>query len=377
MAISLPCRAPASWTACSGLSTCTSHGLCDLFCLCATGSRLKLCVSGPQGNTSLAATTMPNTTPKAPRAIDHVIIRGRFVKKASLRKQRSQTTPGRAQRRVLPGYPSPQPIASSISNQQTLLRFFTPSSSQSSTSESCEAPQVIPKKSDLSVNDAADLAAAVLSKGSAQYIKQIMCKLKAGQLNLEGRPWVQPPEPHREALRINSMRSAAGMPAISAVEVCDLVFLPIVFVWDPNLLFPDAVVKCPVCKLPATGAKDWQQVQSLHTLDSTAVCIVARYRCSRCAATARLTHRKKKNLEFRFLANSQQAIALLPGIVQTCWTPRRVDKHTLVDDNFLGMIKAWVTRGTSFAATASAINELRATHVAQKAVRSADVIIKF
>jgi hypothetical protein len=58
--------------------------------------------------------------------------------------------------------------------------------------------------------DQTDLAAAAFSKGVAPYIKQIMCKLKAGQLNLEGRPWVQPPEPHREAVRINAMRSAAN-----------------------------------------------------------------------------------------------------------------------------------------------------------------------
>lgn len=296
------------------------------------------------------------------------------MKKATLRKQRSQTVPGRTRRRVLPDDPSPLPMASSASNRQTLLRFFA-SSSQSSTSESCAASQVIPKKSDLAASDQTDLAAAAFSKGVAPYIKQIMCKLKAGQLNLEGRPWVQPPEPHREAVRINAMRSAANMPAIGAVEVRDLVFLPAVFVWDPHLLFPDAVVKCPVCKLAAAGAKDWQQVQSLHMLDNTAVCIVARYRCSRCAATVRLTHRKKKNREFRFLANSQQTIALLPIIAQACWTPRRVDRQTLLDDSFLDMMKALVARGTSFAATAATINELRATHVARKAVRSAQVII--
>ena len=98
------------------------------------------------------------------------------------------------------------------------------------------APAVVDEDSGQIVGDRR--ASTEWPVGPNEYIEQITRDIGRGVLDLRGGPWLRPSDPHREAMRVNSLRRTSASKLINAAEVWDLVARPLVFVWAPHLLFP-------------------------------------------------------------------------------------------------------------------------------------------
>ena len=72
-------------------------------------------------------------------------------------------------------------------------------------------------------------------------------KIDTGSADLTGGPWVQPAELTRRAEDMHSRKRTDGLGAITCDDVRRLVLQPSVFVWAPDLLFPDLKLACPLC----------------------------------------------------------------------------------------------------------------------------------
>jgi hypothetical protein len=78
--------------------------------------------------------------------------------------------------------------------------------------------------------------ATACAASTNEYIEQIKSDIRDGVLNLNGNPWVRPCDAQIAAARCLASRKTATRTTIDSVEVRDLVFRPVVFIWAPHLL---------------------------------------------------------------------------------------------------------------------------------------------
>ena len=72
-----------------------------------------------------------------------------------------------------------------------------------------------------------------------EYVDALKLQLLKGARQLNGNPWIEPPNPFQVALSVNSQRSISGEHMIDAQEALHLVLRPAVFAWAPDIIFQD------------------------------------------------------------------------------------------------------------------------------------------
>ena len=311
------------------------------------------------GGAAASTAAAPNAKSKVPLLKNYDLKGCRLIRKAVSKTNTSHlasaTRKGKADVKK-----SSHQAARQDPNQRSLNHFLggvplqasAPASSQSSVAtHAVDADKSEPHE----VTCTSDIARPAL-----QYIETLKRSISSGELPLRTGPWVHPTEPLNEVERINKSRQATGQPTLDSAEVRSLIFRPLVFVWAPHLLFNGVVVACPKCKMATTGAAEWKGLHVVHLADQDALLIATRHACSRCPASTSGHSGKKSGHCFRFSASSPEAIALLPEHVQDAWALQRVGYKTLCAQALVDTIRAWATRAT-WAATAAALNELRAT----------------
>ena len=90
-------------------------------------------------------------------------------------------------------------------------------------------------------------------------------KIDEGSAELTGGPWVQPAELTRRAEDMHSRKRVNGLGALACEDIRSLVLQPSVFVWAPDLLFPDLKLACPLCG-GAFSERRWSTPKLLHGL---------------------------------------------------------------------------------------------------------------
>ena len=206
--------------------------------------------------------------------------------------------------------------------------------------------------------------------GPDEYVQNVVAAVAAGQHDIGSTPWVPRPDPHREALAINTARKQAGATPLTSLHLWHLVSRPSVFVWDPAALCPPAGVSCPQCGCAAddgnaTGCarqpQAWGRPRAIQTISGHAVCVATKHYCRNCQplrSNAQVCVRAQGRMR-AFSACAPGVIALLPAYARSQWrftdTGRVLCDRTLVD-----LVRSLATT-TSWSSIANTLTEMRET----------------
>ncbi len=200
-----------------------------------------------------------------------------------------------------------------------------------------------------------------------EYIEQLKHSIDTGSLSLQGDPWITPPNPFYVADRVNEQRRRDEERLVDAHEALSLVLRPSVFVWAPDKLLYGLRVKCPTCRVPASGAR-WCAHKIFHETRGQHVYITMEYICYHCQPTPRCDHfepssaenpGKRRRKQKSFLGDAPDAMALLPDHIASMWTFVNTGR-ILCQASVVDFVRAVATK-TSWAAIAEAMNELKTT----------------
>ena len=204
-----------------------------------------------------------------------------------------------------------------------------------------------------------------------QYIEGVKHKVDAGQIDLEGNPWVFPANPFRVACEVNKDRDRAGERLIDPTEALSLVLRPAVFAWAPERLLPGLRVMCPFCRAHCSRPRWWRH-RVLHGTNSQNVYLTVEYTCYHCestprfAATGTTRPSKRKRVQKTFLGDSAEVLALLPSYIASMW--KFVNTGRIIcEDSVADLVRAMATR-TSWAAINETLTELKTTEWMQRVV---------
>ena len=179
-------------------------------------------------------------------------------------------------------------------------------------------------------------------------------KIDAGSAELTGGPWVQPAELTRRAEKMHSRKRTDGPGALTCDDVRSLVLQPSVFVWAPDLMFPDLKLACPLCG-NTFSEKRWKTPKLLHGLSALHGYIAREYICSQCARDGSQARQRRS----KFVADMPALFDKLPDHVKSLW-PLHGTGRTLCDVTLLDFARSMATR-TSWSAIADGVNEARQT----------------
>ena len=347
---------------------------------------------------------------RPPVAKDYVIKNGKFVKSnaaASLKSRKSNSSPA-----------IPRPSALSVAGPARLSTPATqPQSGRPTVPTVCELLGAIPAPEQIGANamqeqDDEPARATACATATNKYIEQVKSDIRSGILDLSGNPWIRPCDAQVAAARCLASRKTATRTTMDPLELRDLVFRPVIFIWAPHLLslrpfdpcddytclhlnlqwstvsnltpedgfrsvccalllvltvwdarwFPGTSLRCPLCKQAATGAVGWAKPAILRMIDQDAVCLTTRHSCLRCTTEMTRSASKQKR-SFRFLASTTNVVEMLPDYVKAVWTLQRDRAGRFCDELVVNLIRALATRST-WAKISAVLNELRATHAA-------------
>ena len=180
-------------------------------------------------------------------------------------------------------------------------------------------------------------------------------KIDTGSAELTGGPWVQPAELTRRAEEMHSRKRTDGPGALTCDDVRSLVLQPSVFVWAPDLMFPDLKLACPLCG-NTFSEKRWKTPKLLHGLSALHGYIAREYICSQCARDGSQARQRRS----KFVADMPALFDKLPDHVKSLW-PLHGTGRTLCDVTLLDFARSMATR-TSWSAIADGVNEARQTN---------------
>ena len=184
------------------------------------------------------------------------------------------------------------------------------------------------------------------------YIKKVTRDC-VSQLRTHG-PWVVPPCAITAAAAINAQRQREGLVLLTAEELLKLCERPLIFVWDPQMIFPDIDIMCPSCGLPACRS-NWCRPRLLHTLSGYTFYITLRYGCYSCGSNCKRKSQASRSMKF-FLADSPDVRASLPKHISSAWKFIDSGRH-ICDARIVDLVRALATK-TSWSAIAFTINEM-------------------
>ena len=201
-----------------------------------------------------------------------------------------------------------------------------------------------------------------------QYIDDVTKQIDAGVINIKGNPWVAPVHSFVAACELNAQRAHSQRALMDATEALNLALRPMVFVWAPEKIFPGLCVKCPACNQAVKSSRWWRH-KMLHGIQKQHLYVSVEYTCYGCVLSARPDRHaeeqtaptaKRRKKQKTFLADSQDALNLLPPHVAATW--QFVDTgRVLCEVGVVDIIRALATK-TSWAAISDMLNEMKSTH---------------
>ena len=187
------------------------------------------------------------------------------------------------------------------------------------------------------------------------YCKEIQQKLDAGDLFLNGNPWLQQSCAEQVARSKNIQQKELGREGIDTVTALHCALRPNLFVWDPVKLGHNIEVLCPACGRP--GSKSgWNLPRILHGISDIALYMTRTYTCNACDWSKGRAEGRKRT---KFSADAPSVRRRLPSDILAMYkifdTGRTLCEITLVD-----LIRSMSTK-TSWSALAESLNEGKAT----------------
>ena len=87
------------------------------------------------------------------------------------------------------------------------------------------------------------------------YVQNVLSTVSQGRVKLQCSPWVSPTDAFHDALTTNAERAMCGKPLLTPSEALGLIKRPKIFIWSPDLIFPNISLVCPECGFPTVEAR--------------------------------------------------------------------------------------------------------------------------
>ena len=187
------------------------------------------------------------------------------------------------------------------------------------------------------------------------YCKEVQQKLDAGELFLNGNPWLLRPCAEQVARAKHTKQKELGRDGLDSATALHCALRPSLFVWDPKKLGQNIEILCPECGRPGRKS-EWNPPRILHGISDTYLYMTRTYTCNECDCSKGQAQGRKRT---KFSADAPSVRSSLPSDISAMYTFFDTGR-TLCEITLIDLIRSMATK-TSWSAVAESLNEGKAT----------------